>query len=87
MRYIIESAALHAMLLNRTLVIPSYVYAKSCEGKMSGIVFSAGKWILTSDAGVNSARCMQQWFWETRECPKINGMRSRPTKEGASHVP
>lgn len=31
MRYIIEAAALHAKLLNRTLVIPSYVYARACE--------------------------------------------------------
>lgn len=29
-RYIIEAAALQARLLNRTLVIPSYVYARSC---------------------------------------------------------
>ena len=87
MRYIVESAALHAKLLDRTLIIPSFVYAKSCEGKMSDIVFSAGKWILTSNATVNSARCMQQWFWETRGCTKINGMRSCPTKKGASHVP
>lgn len=31
MRYIIESAALHAKILNRTLVIPSFTYARACE--------------------------------------------------------
>lgn len=31
MRYIIEAALLHAQLLNRTLVLPSFVYARSCE--------------------------------------------------------
>ncbi|KAF7984549.1 hypothetical protein HWV62_13743 [Athelia sp. TMB] len=30
-RYIIESALLHGRLLNRTVVIPSFVYARSCE--------------------------------------------------------
>ncbi|KAG9099445.1 hypothetical protein FS749_001252 [Ceratobasidium sp. UAMH 11750] len=31
MRFIIEAALLHASLLNRTLVVPSFVYARSCE--------------------------------------------------------
>ncbi len=31
MRYIIETGLLQARLLNRTLVIPSYLYARSCE--------------------------------------------------------
>ncbi|KAG9038130.1 hypothetical protein FRB95_002570 [Tulasnella sp. JGI-2019a] len=31
MRYIIESALIQATLLNRTLVLPSFVYARSCE--------------------------------------------------------
>ncbi|KAI0053796.1 hypothetical protein FA95DRAFT_1481381 [Auriscalpium vulgare] len=31
MRYIIEAGLLQARLLNRTLVIPSFVYARSCE--------------------------------------------------------
>ncbi|PVG00773.1 hypothetical protein CPB86DRAFT_754331 [Serendipita vermifera] len=31
MRYIIEASLLHAQLLNRTLVLPSFVYARSCE--------------------------------------------------------
>jgi hypothetical protein len=30
-RYIVEAALLHAQLLNRTLVIPSFVYARACE--------------------------------------------------------
>ncbi|KZV71332.1 hypothetical protein PENSPDRAFT_540994, partial [Peniophora sp. CONT] len=31
MRYIIEAAALQATLLNRTLILPSFVYARACE--------------------------------------------------------
>ncbi|KAF9520537.1 hypothetical protein BS47DRAFT_1287025 [Hydnum rufescens UP504] len=31
MRYILESAVLHATLLNRTLVAPSWVYARACQ--------------------------------------------------------
>ncbi|KAF7984551.1 hypothetical protein HWV62_13747 [Athelia sp. TMB] len=31
MRYIIETALMHAALLNRTAVIPTFVYARSCE--------------------------------------------------------
>ena len=31
MRYIIEAAILHARLLNRTLILPSFVYARACE--------------------------------------------------------
>ncbi|KAG1884440.1 hypothetical protein F4604DRAFT_1574879 [Suillus subluteus] len=31
MRYIIETAVLHGRILNRTTIIPSYVYARACE--------------------------------------------------------
>ncbi|KAG2059987.1 hypothetical protein BDR06DRAFT_993662 [Suillus hirtellus] len=31
MRYIIEAAVLHGRILNRTTIIPSYVYARACE--------------------------------------------------------
>ncbi|TDL17253.1 hypothetical protein BD410DRAFT_843798 [Rickenella mellea] len=31
MRYILEASLLHARLLNRTLIIPSYVYARACD--------------------------------------------------------
>ncbi|KAH7919730.1 hypothetical protein BV22DRAFT_1040608 [Leucogyrophana mollusca] len=31
MRYIIEASLLHGALLNRTLLIPSFVYARACE--------------------------------------------------------
>ena len=34
MRFIIETALLQAELLNRTLVIPSFVYARACEYDM-----------------------------------------------------
>ena len=34
MRYIIETALLQAELLNRTLVLPSFVYARACEYHM-----------------------------------------------------
>ncbi|KAH7928205.1 hypothetical protein BV22DRAFT_225426 [Leucogyrophana mollusca] len=31
MRYIIETSLFHGVLLNRTVIIPSFVYARSCE--------------------------------------------------------
>lgn len=34
MRYIIEAGVVQAELLNRTLVIPSFVYARGCEFDM-----------------------------------------------------
>ena len=34
MQYILEAALLQANLLNRTLVIPSFVYARACEYHM-----------------------------------------------------
>jgi hypothetical protein len=40
MRYIIDAAILQAELLNRTLVIPSFVYARACEYNVYVIVFS-----------------------------------------------
>jgi len=61
MRYIIETATLHANLLNRTLVVPSYVYARSCELKMSGKPFFQDQRILTSSVTVKSVRRMRQW--------------------------
>ncbi|KAG8911421.1 hypothetical protein FRC02_006623 [Tulasnella sp. 418] len=33
-RYIIETALLHAQLLDRTLILPTYVYARACEHSM-----------------------------------------------------
>ncbi|KAH9178702.1 hypothetical protein EDB89DRAFT_2063636 [Lactarius sanguifluus] len=35
MRYIIEAALLEAELLNRTLVLPSFIYARACEYNIS----------------------------------------------------
>ncbi len=34
MQYILDAALLHASLLNRTLIIPSFVYARACEYHM-----------------------------------------------------
>lgn len=34
LRYIIEASLLHAILLDRVLVLPSFVYARSCEFSM-----------------------------------------------------
>jgi hypothetical protein len=34
MQYILDAALLQANLLNRTLVIPSFVYARACEYPM-----------------------------------------------------
>jgi hypothetical protein len=39
MRYIIDAAVLQAELLNRTLVLPSFVYARACEYYMYVISF------------------------------------------------
>ena len=39
MRYIIEAAALQATLLNRTLILPSFVYARACEYDMCVSLF------------------------------------------------
>ena len=39
MRYIIEASLLHARLLNRTLILPSYVYARGCEHELWVRVF------------------------------------------------
>jgi len=54
MRYIIETAALHAKLLNRTLVIPSYILARACEMEMLGI-FSV--MVMDSNKQYNSEVC------------------------------
>ncbi|EJD55334.1 hypothetical protein AURDEDRAFT_109699 [Auricularia subglabra TFB-10046 SS5] len=35
MRYIIEASLMHATVLNRTLVLPSFVYARACEHHIS----------------------------------------------------
>ena len=40
MRFIIDAALLQAGLLNRTLVIPSFVYARACEYNMYVISFT-----------------------------------------------
>jgi hypothetical protein len=34
MQYILDAALLQARLLNRTLVIPSFAYARACEYHM-----------------------------------------------------
>ena len=34
MQYITDAAVLQASLLNRTLIIPSFVYARACEYDM-----------------------------------------------------
>jgi hypothetical protein len=34
MQYILDAALLQANLLNRTLVIPSFIYARACEYHM-----------------------------------------------------
>jgi hypothetical protein len=34
MRYILDAAVLQAELLNRTLIIPSFVYARGCQYNM-----------------------------------------------------
>ncbi len=38
MRYILDAAVLQAELLNRTLVIPSFVYARACQYNMCVVI-------------------------------------------------
>jgi hypothetical protein len=38
MQYILDAALLQANLLNRTLVLPSFVYARACEYHMYVII-------------------------------------------------
>ena len=39
MRYIIEAAFLQARILNRVLILPSFVYARACEYDMCVSLF------------------------------------------------
>ena len=45
MQYILDAALLQANLLNRTLVIPSFVYARACEYHMC-VPFSVSRNII-----------------------------------------
>ncbi|KAF8321693.1 hypothetical protein DL93DRAFT_2163289 [Clavulina sp. PMI_390] len=56
MRYIIEGSALHAKLLNRTLVIPSYVYVRSCETERPACTSFATM--------VNREEAMGKGYWD-----------------------
>ncbi|KAG1803473.1 uncharacterized protein BJ212DRAFT_1486964 [Suillus subaureus] len=44
MRYIIEAAVLHGRILNRTTIIPSYVYARACEFDKYGDATGKDEW-------------------------------------------
>jgi len=48
MRYIIETALHHGALLNRTVIIPSFVYARACEYSKLASHFLA--WFATNHA-------------------------------------
>lgn len=47
MRYIIETALLHGRILNRTTIIPSFVYARACEFDLCAPTFPDLSHILT----------------------------------------
>ena len=47
MQYILESSLLEANLLNRTLIIPTYVYARACEYHMYVCLFHTCGFIST----------------------------------------
>ena len=38
MRYILETAIGHGRILNRTTIIPSFVYARACEFEMCAVM-------------------------------------------------
>ncbi|KAF8123741.1 hypothetical protein EV363DRAFT_1179181 [Boletus edulis] len=52
MRYIIETAIHHGSLLNRTVLIPSYIYARSCE--YENAVCTAHAQIINRGDAINS---------------------------------
>ena len=56
MQYIIVDALLQANLLNRTLVIPSFVYARACEYHMYVIYLFLFKPLVASSREQSSLR-------------------------------
>ena len=67
MRYIIEAGLLQAELLNRTLVVPSFVYARACEYDMYVVSSLPGVSVLIpfSEAPFAQTMCL----WSTRVMP------------------
>lgn len=65
MRYIIDASVLQADLLNRTLVLPSFVYARACEYYMYVIRFlplnRGFHNDLSSSCAARFVRTMQPW--------------------------
>ena len=55
MQYILDAALLQARLLNRTLVIPSFVYARACEYPMYVFFFCFTLPAVSSQRGVESS--------------------------------
>lgn len=64
MRYIIEAGLLQAELLNRTLVIPSFVYARSCEYNMYAMPSLPGVSVLIPFSKAPFAQTMCLWLTE-----------------------
>jgi len=63
MRYIIDAALLQSQILHRTLVIPSFVYARACEFDMY-VSSCLQLWVLLSFSlsyAASFARPIRQW--------------------------
>ncbi|PVG04811.1 hypothetical protein CPB86DRAFT_18038 [Serendipita vermifera] len=66
MRYIIEAALLDAKLLNRTLVLPSFIYARGCEHNQTVCTLYASRINRYTSLGVNEIKEWpedKQWGW------------------------
>jgi hypothetical protein len=67
MRYIIDAALLQADLLNRTLVLPSFVYARACEYNMCVFFFRFNLWLYLNFSLSCAARFVRTMYpWLTR---------------------
>lgn len=65
MRYIIDAALLQADLLNRTLVLPSFVYARACEYDMCVFLLNSNNSYTSTPRchiAARFAQIMQLWL-------------------------
>ncbi|VDB85455.1 unnamed protein product [Peniophora sp. CBMAI 1063] len=67
MRYIIEAAHLQATLLNRTLVLPSFVYARACEYELDACAAYAPM--------INKGKMVGSTEWDNRPYEQQMGFR------------
>ena len=70
MRYILDAGVLQANLLNRTLVIPSFVYARGCQYNMYAVICLANRGLYLSFSFLYAARFVQTIRpWSTKAMP------------------